>query len=196
MRKEITMDKLDLDLLGRVEKVLNIKLKDWQKNYILGIPMVLDMRITGRATGKTLAYIIKLLFTDDKPIKVYNLDEIYNLSDWYSVFEKRPSDNYYTKWFRTYLLDTHHTLQLAGIDTRPVVFNSGEYERLLNNGQIYRVVCKIRAYDLIECGEDPEVFIKARLIEAEFDLEQPFERYEDFENNCIIFKQDRRGDCL
>lgn len=126
----IVVDKLDRDLLGRVEKALNIKLYEWQINYILDIPMVLDMRITGRGTGKTLAYIIKLLFADDYPIKSYDMSDIYGIADnYHDDTSLYPSfDNHYTRWFKGYLTDIYKCLTSAGIKTRPIFYSKQEYD--------------------------------------------------------------------
>jgi hypothetical protein len=123
------MDKLDRALLTRVEKALNLTLKDWQVNYILDIPMVLDMRITGRRTGKTLAYVIKLLFLKDTPIKAYDMFEISRLADDYHDLNNwKKDDNHYNRWFQNYLVDIYNCLISAGIKTRPVFLSEIEYE--------------------------------------------------------------------
>jgi len=119
------MDKLDPNLLKQIEKVFSLKFHEWQINYILDIPMVLDMRITGRRTGKTFAYIIKLLFTDEEPIRAYDSYHIANLMDWYSYSDREPvgrRDTKYTGWFRNYLLDIYQRLTLTGIVPRKVIY--------------------------------------------------------------------------
>lgn len=123
MSDELKMDKLDERLLGRIEQILNIKFQEWQVNYILDKPMVLDMAITGRRSGKTLAYIVKLLFKDDKPIRIYDLTEVAAYSDWWSVsprVEENSKNDHYTKWFRDRLLEIYGELTMAGIITRPI----------------------------------------------------------------------------
>lgn len=118
----LDMDKLDRDLLDRIGRALNIKLREWQINYILDIPMVLDMRITGRGTGKTLAYVIKLLFSNDYPIKAYDRNVIGLLSDdYHNISEMGYRDTHYDRWFRDYLLTIYETLKSAGINPRPVL---------------------------------------------------------------------------
>lgn len=121
------MNKLDSRLLNRIEQVLNIRFHDWQVDYMLGIPRVLNMRITGRVTGKTLVYIIKLLFSDDKPLNAYEIKKVENYSDWYSV-TNRPNEKkpHYTQWFRRYLKDIYDKLKEKGIQPRPVFFSKEE----------------------------------------------------------------------
>ena len=126
------MDKLDKDLLKRIEGLLNIEFKEWQINYLLDVPMILDMRITRRGSGKTLVYIIKLLFTDDYPIRAFDISDIASVSDWWSfegsekAFHK--GDTYYNRWFQRYLLEIYECLKSGGIDTRPVLRTRKEHE--------------------------------------------------------------------
>jgi hypothetical protein len=129
------MDKLDEELIKRVEHVLTLKLKDWQINYILGIPMVLDMKITGRGTGKTLAYILKLLFLEDTPIKAYDINEICKISDSYCVCSRMDDpDIHYNIWFRDYLREIYNLLTDNGLITRPVFLTETDY-RVYRNGR-------------------------------------------------------------
>lgn len=118
------MDKLDERLLQRIEKVLKIQFREWQAKYMLDIPMVLDMGITGRRTGKTLVYVIKLLFLEDKPIRAYDISEVSKYSDWYaSSIDLRHRDNFYTNWFKNYVFEIYSALTRDGIKPRPVFFN-------------------------------------------------------------------------
>lgn len=133
------MDKLNTELLKRIEKVLNLEFREWQVNYLLDISMVLDMHITGRGTGKTLVYIIKLLFEKDKPILIYDMSEIVNYCDWFSVSNKEKEvciDSHYTRWFRNYLFDIYKALTSSGIVTRPIIFN--KQDDVKNNRDEYK----------------------------------------------------------
>jgi hypothetical protein len=126
--------RIDIELLEKIEKALEIKLKDWQKDYILDIPRVLDMRITGRCTGKTLAYVIKLLFSENKPLAAYRDRQVAEYSDWFSV-TNRPErkEPHYTQWFRRYLWDICTALKENGLQPRPVFFSKEEEERFYLN---------------------------------------------------------------
>ena len=106
------MDKLDKDLLVRVEQALHIKLKEWQVNYILDIPMVLDLSIADRGTGKTTAYIIKLLFSDDEPIRLYSKGDILKIAD--------NTNDLYLGWFEDQLYSIYVELESNEIRPRPV----------------------------------------------------------------------------
>jgi hypothetical protein len=122
------MEKLDENLLKRVEAALKLTLHDWQKNYILEIPMVLNMRITGRGTGKTLAYVLKILLTEGRPIRLYDMLSVYALSDDYHNKSGTFTgyDNHYTQWFRNCLLEVHQCLISAGIQTRRIFYSQRE----------------------------------------------------------------------
>jgi hypothetical protein len=127
------MEMIDMELIDKVQKALNLKLYDWQIDYILEKPRVLDMRITGRRTGKTLAYIIKLLFTDSKPIRAYDFKEIEDYSDWYCITNRADrKEPHYTHWFRRYLKDIYTELKINGLKPRQVFF-SREEERQFNS---------------------------------------------------------------
>ena len=135
------MNKLDVELLGYVERALGLTFKDWQRNYILDIPMVLDMSITGRHTGKTLAYVVKLLLTDGEPIKVYDLNYIHAISDDYHNTGGKHRDVAYSQWFRNYLVNIHNSLIEAGIETREVFYSKEQYD---NNERMKYNVKRIR----------------------------------------------------
>lgn len=128
------MDKLDFDLIYRIQKALNIELYNWQVNYILDIPMILDLSISGRGTGKTLAYVIKLLFCDKKPIRIYDINDIFALADEYhNPNRNRHCYNPYNRFFADYLFNIYRKLTDAGIKTRPVFINIGEYKEYKKN---------------------------------------------------------------
>lgn len=118
------MDKLNKNLICKIEEALRIKFEDWQKDYLLDVPRILDMRITGRRTGKTTLYIIKLLFKDNKPIKAYEQREVTHCSDWFSTTNNPArSEPLYTNCFKRYLQDIYEALTEKGISPRPVFFS-------------------------------------------------------------------------
>lgn len=123
------MDVMNDKLLRKVEKALDIKFFDWQKDYILDIPRLLDMRMTGRRTGKTLVYIVKLLFAEDKPLNAFDIKEVSRYSDWFCISDRIDrKDTTYTQWFRRFLMDIYNTLTDKGLKPRPVFFNRNEYD--------------------------------------------------------------------
>lgn len=87
---------------------------------MLDIPMVLDMRITGRRTGKTLVYIIKLLFADDEPL--ISRDIIASADDWSANNRHKASGqiSHYTRWFRNELIRIYDVLIMAELSPRQI----------------------------------------------------------------------------
>lgn len=119
--------------IERIEKALGFTLREWQINYILDIPMILDMKMTGRHTGKTLAYVIKLLCVNNEPIRAYTIRDIAKVADgWCITNEIYRIDSPYTRWFRNYLLEIYTLFKDAGITTRPVFFTAQEEREYYN----------------------------------------------------------------
>lgn len=118
------MDKLDDALLNRIENVLEIKFYEWQRKYLLDQPMILDMRITGRCTGKTLVFIIKKLFENSEPLLLRDRNEVSNAADWWccEASKYRALTHPYLNWYRHELRNIYEKLKEAGISTRKVIF--------------------------------------------------------------------------
>jgi len=114
------MDKLDMDLIKTIEGILGFKFEEWQKNYMLDIPMVLDMRITGRRTGKTLVYIIKMLFADDEPL---GNDDIIRYADDWTINDRYKSAgqvSHYARFFREEVIRIYYVLIMAELSPRQI----------------------------------------------------------------------------
>lgn len=100
-----------------VETALQIKLFDWQVEYIWGSSPVMML---ARGSGKTLAYIIKLCLSKGRPLYMYRggLDEF--LCD----------ENHgcrYLKLFRAYTRETYQRLQAQGkLKLRKIYFSEKE----------------------------------------------------------------------
>jgi len=122
------MDKMCEKLIDRLEKALNIKFYEWQRNYFLNKPMLLNMRMTGRCTGKTLVFILKQLFEDSDPLFLINNTNVLNNSDWWccEVQRKRALGCSYLSWYKRELNDIYIKLKDAGIVTREVIFRKEE----------------------------------------------------------------------
>ena len=112
---------------------------------MLDIPMVLDMKITGRQTGKTLVHVIKTLFSEDTPIRPYRLKEMRNISDRYCTFKE---NNNYTKWYRDFLIEIYHLLIKNGIIPRRLVLK--EKDPKLTDEAMFERLEKYREKDLEE----------------------------------------------
>ena len=120
------MKYLDGELLKEIERALDIKFYEWQRNYLLGIPMILDMRMTGRCTGKTLAYIIKKLYEKDEPLYLTNIRETLSESDWWCMarsLEDAKRHGRYDGFFRGELRNIYEELNRKGLTTRKVIFD-------------------------------------------------------------------------
>lgn len=115
---------MNIDLLNSIEKALDIKLYEWQRKYLLEEPMLLDMRITGRATGKTLVWVIKQLFESREPLDLSDKTGIMKSSDWWccEVDIYRARSHPYAGWYKNYVKKIYQTLNDKGIQTREVIF--------------------------------------------------------------------------
>lgn len=118
------MDKMSEELIKEIEKVLDIKFYEWQRKYLLNEPMVLDMKITGRGTGKTSIYMIKKLFEDPKPLLLRRKSEIVAIVDWWhwTDSEIRAIDHPNLNVYKDGLKYIYERLNDAGINTRKVIF--------------------------------------------------------------------------
>lgn len=118
------MDKMSEELIKRIEKALSIKFYEWQHKYLLNQPMLLDMRMTGRCTGKTLVYVVKQLFEHPEPLLLRNNSEVLNAADWWCCErrESRALGHTYLSWYRNELKDIYTKLTKAGIAPRKVIF--------------------------------------------------------------------------
>ena len=118
------MNQMNKELISRIEKVLDINFRVWQQKYLLNEPMLLDMRMTGRCTGKTLVFVLKQLFEDSTPLLLNNPTNILNNADWWccEVRKDRAEGIPYLSWYRHELRDIYEKLNEAGIVTREVIF--------------------------------------------------------------------------
>ncbi|SHJ64626.1 hypothetical protein SAMN05444401_3560 [Clostridium amylolyticum] len=118
------MEQMNKELISKIEKALNIKFYEWQRKYLLNEAMLLDMRMTGRCTGKTLAHIIKQLFESSEPLLLRNKDEILDKADWWccEIRKDRALRNPYLEWYKHELKGIYEELNEAGIVTREVIY--------------------------------------------------------------------------
>lgn len=118
------MDRMSKELIFEIESALEITFHEWQRKYLLNEPMLLDMKMTGRCTGKTLVYIVKQLFEESEPLLLRNKTETLNSADWWCCENRIERALYhpYIDWYRSTLKEIHEKLNEAGIVTREVVF--------------------------------------------------------------------------
>jgi hypothetical protein len=100
-----------------IEECLGFKLYDWQKEYIFGRSCVIP---TGRRVGFTTAYMIKLIISEGKPIRLDKPETISKICDY------NHGPMYYT-WFRNEFSDMYYKLSHTKIKRilRKVVFKKG-----------------------------------------------------------------------
>ncbi|MEW8973493.1 MAG: hypothetical protein AB2375_04790 [Tissierellaceae bacterium] len=112
------------DLLNRIERALDIKFHGWQRKYLLKEPMLLDMRITGRATGKTLVWVIEKLFESTEPLDLRDKGKVLISSDWWccETESDRALRHPYLSWYKNYVKGIYQKLNDKGIRTREVIF--------------------------------------------------------------------------
>lgn len=152
------MDKMCQELINRIEKALGITFDDWQRKYLLDQPMLLQMRITGRRTGKTLVFIIWQLFESTEPLLLRNKSEILNAADWWccETREDRALGHSYLEFYRHELRGIYEKLKEAGIVTREVIFHNSMKPKHILQG--------------VDLGEGPDATAEVRNIRLESDI--------------------------
>lgn len=130
------LELLDADAQGRViilptkaqeqralvERALNIRLFDWQVAYIWGGSKYL---MPGRATGKTLANVIRVCLSQGEPLHMY----VGGKHQWVCDGVHGPE---YLKIYREYVRDTYRKLQLyGGLELRTIYFSPDEAKEVM-----------------------------------------------------------------
>lgn len=115
--------KIDKSTLYQIEIAFGIKLYDWQKAYLLDEPILSGMRMTGRCTGKTFAYILKKLLSTDEPLIISPYIREFSICDWWSIERERQriDNTNYQQWFFGELISIHLKLKEYGIPVREVI---------------------------------------------------------------------------
>ncbi len=106
--------KITEDNIPLIEKALNIKLFDTQKQYLLD---KCDYWFRGRGTGKTFAYCIKLALSDGKLLYMER-PEIFCDSDY------GPNNNeviYARGYFKRQFLEVWNRLKYCGFPVRGII---------------------------------------------------------------------------
>ena len=101
-----------------IEKALEIRLYEKQKQYILGDG---PCRFGGRASGKTTVYCIRLALSDGEPLDMRKPQEICD-----STYREGNNEPRYAIWFRRYFLDIWQGLKDAGFPVRELVTENGK----------------------------------------------------------------------
>lgn len=100
-----------------VERALDIRLLDWQVAYIWGNSSYV---MPGRATGKTLAHVIRLCLSEGSPLHMYPKGKDWGLCDVdYGIA--------YHRIYREYVRDTLYKLKMGGgLKLRTIYFHPEE----------------------------------------------------------------------
>lgn len=125
------------ELIPKIEMALGFELLEWQIKYLLKEPQVLDLRWTGRRTGKTTLSMLDLLLGSDKPLflmvgskvkyidglKEYeNVIPLGNVVDWYAIMppHERGSSKHdvYAMMYLKDLQDLRERLVKCGVPVR------------------------------------------------------------------------------
>lgn len=111
------------ETIRMVEIALQITLYDWQKTYIFGKS---DYQAPGRATGKTLAHMIKLCLSDGEPINLFQQRDIEHYSDgWHGTR--------YLDWYRRNLWDVYEKLKRQPLRLRKIYFTRAGAEEAIRH---------------------------------------------------------------
>ena len=111
------------ELIEHIEQALNLELYEWQRLYIItGIWQPPE----GRQHGRTLAYIVRLLIDQSKPLLIYGISDARAYAD--NPFTERqymPVPTVYADGFRRDLQEIYEQLRAAGVPVRELVFKHG-----------------------------------------------------------------------
>lgn len=103
--------KITKEMIPLIEKALGFRLYDWQYGYLIGEFKQIPHE---RQVGRTTAYIVKLLLTNDKPIDI-ELDAM--------RYEDIHSD-YYTHIFIKFMKEIDKKLNAVGLSTCTIKHDS------------------------------------------------------------------------
>lgn len=106
--------KITEETISLIERALNIKLYNGQKEYLLNDGTY--WYNFGRASGKTLVYCIKLALSDGNPLDMRKPWEICDPD--YGLDENKYN---YSRWFRKFFFKIWHSLKDAGLPVRELI---------------------------------------------------------------------------
>ena len=110
--------------IRRIEKALNIKLYKWQKRYILGeCSWIYGEQ---RQTGRTTAYILRLLIDVNYPPLVIYENPSHYVDSYENGFPRSGGGETYTRFFIRELRRINKILNSAGVKTRTIYTDKKE----------------------------------------------------------------------
>lgn len=102
--------------IEHIEKALDLKLYDSQIKYLLGKGHLMQ----GRATGKTLAYCIKLALSDGDTLDLKKPEKFADKEPLVLRRGEREYINYSRNLFRNEFMDIREKLKIYGFKVREV----------------------------------------------------------------------------
>ena len=106
--------KIDEQTIEIIEKALDFKLYQIQKDYLMhDVPLQ-----GGRVSGKTLAHCIKLALSEGEPLNTYYPDELFD-----DDYGRRNNKERYSNYFYNYaFMEMRELLSDNGLPVRDVMF--------------------------------------------------------------------------
>jgi len=122
-RRAIKEQQAAAELIERIEQALGIELYNWQRLYIITGKWQPPQ---GRQQGRTLAYILRLLLDQSKPLLIYSISDARAYADNpFTEQQYTPAPTLYADGFRRDLQEIYKQLRAAGVPVRELVFRHG-----------------------------------------------------------------------
>ena len=114
---------LSLRLIKQINRALNITLYKWQKKYIFGNGEYHDEARFGRCNGKTLANVLKFLFSSGPHVIFHRQCLVFDKSILYQFAREDAETMPRLRLFALEVLRISKTLEAAGVHmTRKIIF--------------------------------------------------------------------------
>jgi hypothetical protein len=114
---------LSLRLIKQINRALNITLYKWQKKYIFGNGEYHDEARFGRYNGKTLANVLKFLFSSGPHVVFDRHCLVFDESDLYLFAREDAGTISRLRFFTLEVLRIYKILEAAGVHmTRKIIF--------------------------------------------------------------------------
>ena len=114
---------LSIRRIKQINRALNIKLYKWQKEYIFGNGEYHDKARFGRCNGKTLANVLKFLFSSGPHVVFDRHCLMFNESDLYLFAREDAETMSRLRLFMSEVLRIYKILEAAGVrTTRKIIF--------------------------------------------------------------------------
>ena len=108
-----------------INDALNIKLEDWQIEYIFNKKDISISEISNRRNGKTLTHILRILFNtkyinsvdicSDNYVSICRNDFDFSKAEYFDYTDNTQKNKEYFNWYNEYFMDTYKKLKNAGL---------------------------------------------------------------------------------